>query len=161
MKTKISVITVVKNGMPFLPEAFDSYKNQSYRNKELIVVYSQSKDETKKIINKNKKFIKKLIKDNKSKNKFTPLNLGIKKASGDIIGILHSDDLYPNRKVVEKVVKVFKKTNADVIYGNALFCLPYDKEKIVRKWKSNNFKKKIYNLDGCHLIQLFMLKKKF
>ncbi len=141
MKTKISVIMVVKNGMPLLKQAIQSYKNQTYKNKELLVIYSNSIDQTENCIQNNKKIMSKIIKDYKSKNKFTPLNIGIKHAKGDIVGILHADDLYPDKNVLKKVVNYFNITNADIIYGNALFCSLKDEKKIVRKWKSEIFKK--------------------
>ena len=52
---KISIITVVKNGMPFLKESINSFNNQNYKNKELIIVYSKSTDSTVEYIKKNKK----------------------------------------------------------------------------------------------------------
>ena len=54
---KISIITVVKNGMPFLKESINSFNSQKYKNKELIIVYSDSNDGTIEYIKKNKKKI--------------------------------------------------------------------------------------------------------
>ena len=88
---KISVITVVKNGMPYIEDSLNSFHYQKYKIKELIVICSKSFDGTEKFLRKNKKKIDKLIFDNKSLNKYQAINLGIKKASGDLIGILHSD----------------------------------------------------------------------
>ena len=52
---KVSIITVVKNGMPFLKESINSFNSQNYKNKELIIVYSDSIDSTVDYIKKNKK----------------------------------------------------------------------------------------------------------
>ena len=52
---KISIITVVKNGMPFLKESMKSFNSQNYKNKELIIVYSDSTDATVEYIKKIKK----------------------------------------------------------------------------------------------------------
>jgi glycosyltransferase len=135
---KISIITVVKNGMPFLKESINSFNNQNYKNKELIIVYSKSTDSTVEYIKKNKKKNFRIIKDIKSKNKFGPLNLGIKKSNGNIIGILHSDDFYPRKNVLSNIVQTFKSKKCDVVYGNLLFCKT-NKKKIVRKWLSGKF----------------------
>ena len=89
---KISVITVVKNGMPYIEDSINSFYYQKYKVKELIVICTKSLDGTENFLKKNKKKIDKLIFDNKSLNKYQAINLGIKKASGDLIGILHSDD---------------------------------------------------------------------
>lgn len=138
---KISIITVVKNGMPFLKESINSFNSQNYKNKELIIVYSDSTDSTVEYIKKNKKKNFKIIRDKKSKNKFGPLNLGIKKSKGNIIGILHSDDFYPRKNVLKNIVKTFKSKRCDVVYGNLLFCKNNKKKKIVRKWLSSTFNK--------------------
>jgi len=139
---KISIITVVKNGMPFLKESINSFNSQKYKNKELIIVYSDSNDGTIEYIKKNKKKNFTIIRDKKSKNKFGPLNLGIKKSKGQIIGILHSDDFYPSRHILTDVVQTFKKYQSDVVYGNLLFCNKNNKKQIVRKWISSAFNKK-------------------
>ena len=139
---KISIITVVKNGMPFLKESINSFNSQKYKNKELIIVYSDSNDGTIEYIKKNKKKNFTIIRDKKSKNKFGPLNLGIKKSKGQIIGILHSDDFYPSRHILTDVVRTFKKYQSDVVYGNLLFCNKNNKKQIVRKWISSAFNKK-------------------
>lgn len=138
---KISIITVVKNGMPFLKESINSFNSQNYKNKELIIVYSDSTDSTVEYIKKNKKKNFQIIRDKKSKNKFGPLNLGIKKSKGNIIGILHSDDFYPRKNVLKNIVKTFKSKRCDVVYGNLLFCKNNKKKKIVRKWLSSTFNK--------------------
>ena len=136
---KVSIITVVKNGMPFLKESINSFNSQNYKNKELIIVYSDSIDSTVDYIKKNKKKNFRIIRDKKSKNKFGPLNLGIKKSKGNIIGILHSDDFYPRKNVLSNIVQTFKSKRCDVVYGNLLFCETHKKKKIVRKWLSSPF----------------------
>ena len=50
-KLKISIITVVKNGMPYLSEAISSFDSQTYINKEHIIVYSKSEDQTENFLN--------------------------------------------------------------------------------------------------------------
>jgi glycosyltransferase involved in cell wall biosynthesis len=140
MSLKISVITVVKNGMPFLKDSINSFNKQNYKDKELIIVYSDSTDATVEYIKKIKKKNIRIIRDKVSKNKFGALNLGIKKSKGHVIGILHSDDFYPNKNVLNDIVKTFKSKKCDVVYGNLLFC-KINKKKIVRKWLSDSFKK--------------------
>lgn len=141
MKQKISIITVVKNGMPHLKDCIKSFKNQSYSAKELIIVYSKSNDGTEKYINKLSGNIK-IFKDEKYKNKFGPLNIGIKKATGNIIGLLHSDDFYPNNNTLTNIMRSFDTFKCDVLYGNILFCKKNNKRKFVRKWISRPFEKK-------------------
>ena len=95
-KPKVSIITIVKNGSPYLYDAIKSFENQSYKEKELIVVYAKSNDKTIEIL-KSSKIVKKIIYQKKP-SLYNALNLGLKNVSGDVIGILHSDDIFFSSK---------------------------------------------------------------
>ena len=159
-KSKITIITVVKNGMPYLEDAINSFKSQNYKNKELVVVYSKSTDGTKQFLNKNKNKIDKIIIDNKSSNKYGSINLGIKKATGNIIGVLHADDFFVNQNVLTKIAYVHQKKNIDVTYGNVLFCKRNNIKKISRYWKSTKYKKNLINLGWMPPHTTLFIKKK-
>lgn len=133
----ITVITIVKNGMPFLKDCINSVKSQNLKNIEHIIVYSDSKDGTLLYLKKRKKFII----DKNSQNKFGSLNLGIKKSTGNYIGILHSDDLFFSNKTLSNVSKILKKKNPDILYGNLLYVKKNNISKIIRKWISTKYKK--------------------
>ena len=108
-KSKITIITVVKNGMPYIEDSINSFNSQTYKHKELIVVCSNSTDGTAEYLNKNKNKIDKLIFDNKKLNKYESINLGIKNSTGKIIGVLHSDDFFANKDVLKKIAHVHAK----------------------------------------------------
>ncbi len=134
---KISIITVVKNGMPYLEDAINSFNNQTYKNIEQIIVYSNSIDQTEKYLLTLKN--KKIIKDENSDNKFGSLNLAVEHCSGDYVGILHADDLFYNEKTIEKIVNFLSHNKSDVVYGNIKFCSQSDIKKITRTWNSKKF----------------------
>ena len=113
-KPKVSIITIVKNGMPNLPDSLESFKKQSYKNKELIIVYSKSEDNTLKIL-RSSKIVKKIIYQNKT-NLYNAINLGLKNARGDVIGILHSNDIFFSSKSLEIVMKSYIKDKFDIAY---------------------------------------------
>ena len=92
-KYKISIITVTKNSEKFLLQNILSVKSQNYKNLEHIIVDGNSKDKTINIINSHKRSIK-FVKNYNDKGLYHAMNVGIKKSSGDIIGILNSDDIY-------------------------------------------------------------------
>ncbi len=139
-KLKISIITVVKNGMPFLIEAINSFDTQTYLNKEHIIVYSPSNDNTEEYLkNITNKVI---IKDGVSINKFGSLNIGIKKSKGDIIGILHADDIFADNQILKNIVDFFEDTNSDIVYGNIKFCKKENINKIIRTWQSSVFNRR-------------------
>ena len=144
--SKITVITVVKNGMPYIEDSINSFKAQTYNYKELVVVCSNSTDGTAEYLNNNKNKIDKLIFDNKSQNKYESINLGIKNATGKIIGVLHSDDFFANKDVLKKIAHVHGKDKSlDLTYGNVLFCKRNNINKISRYWRSNYYKKNLIN----------------
>ena len=143
-KIKISIIMVVKNGMPFIKSAINSYNSQKYKDKELIIVCSPSFDGTEKfLIDLKKRYRNKyrIFFDKKSKNKFGSLNKGITLAKGNYIGILHSDDIFFSSNVLEKVGERIKKTNCDFLYGDCVF-INKNNTKKVREWIAGKFSKK-------------------
>jgi glycosyltransferase involved in cell wall biosynthesis len=139
MKIKFSVITVVKNGMPYLEDSLRSYHEQEYSNKELIVVASKSHDSTGKFLLQNKKKINKLI-INSSLNLYESLNKGISLATGNYIIVLHSDDIFFHKNILTKVASFIKKKNfADIIFGDIIYVDRNYLKKITRVWKSKKF----------------------
>lgn len=135
----ISIITVVKNGMPYIADAIKSFESQNFLNKELIVVYSKSTDRTLEFLNLNKHKIDKLIIDDAGKNKFDSVNLGIKHSAGKIIGILHADDFFYSNNILSIVNNYFQKRSIDVLYGDCIFVDRFDITKVLRYWKSESF----------------------
>ena len=160
-KSKITIITVVKNGMPYIEDSINSFHSQNYKNKELVVVYSKSTDGTKQFLNKNKNKIDKIIIDSKSSNKYESINLGVKKATGNIIGVLHADDFFANNNVLTKIAYVHQnKKNLDITYGNVLFCKRNNINKISRYWKSTKYRKNLINLGWMPPHTTLFIKKK-
>ena len=143
-KNKISIIVCVKNGMPFLKDAVNSILQQRYKNLELIICYDASDDGTEKYLFSIKNKINILFKQKKGGNRYTALNESIKKASGNVIGILHADDFFYKNNVLKIINNNFNKNNIDILYSDIVYVSKI-KKKIVRYWKSSEFdKKKIY-----------------
>ena len=117
MKKKISIITVTKNSEKYLEKNILSVHKQKYKNYEHIVIDGKSTDKTIDIINKHKKKIKYFISE-KDKGLYDAMNKGIKKSTGDIIGILNSDDVY-YKETLDIVNKYFNKyKNLDFLFGS-------------------------------------------
>ena len=116
-KYKISIITVTKNSEKFLLENIKSVKFQNYKNYEHIIVDGNSTDRTIKIIKSNKKRIK-FIKNKNDRGLYHAMNVGIKNCTGDIIGILNSDDVY-FRNTLRLVNKYFNNHSyLDFLFGS-------------------------------------------
>lgn len=135
---KVSIITITYNSAATLEQTIRSVLDQTYKNIEYIIVDGLSKDNTLAIANKYKKYITKIISE-KDNGLYDALNKGINLASGDIIGIIHSDDFYTSDKVIEKVVETFQQNNADAVYANLYYVDKDNTDKIKRKWHSGKY----------------------
>ena len=133
---KISVITATYNRDSTIERAIKSVKNQDYQEVELIVVDGASVDET---VSKVKSLLgaKDLFISEKDDGIYDALNKGISLSSGDVIGFLHSDDIYFNDKILSKVANFFSDNNIDVVYGDACFFRGDTVDEIVRNYRSD------------------------
>lgn len=136
---KVSIITITYNSESTLIETIDSVLNQTYKDIEYIIVDGASTDDTVSIVHSYKDRISKFISE-KDNGLYHALNKGISLATGDVIGILHSDDFYTNHHIIENVVNTFKSTHADAVYADLFYVDKHDTNKIHRKWKSGNYK---------------------
>jgi len=140
---KISIITVVYNNQETIQCAIDSVLSQDYDDVEYVIVDGASIDGTIEVIEKvigshpykNIKFI-----SEKDEGMYDAINKGIKIASGDIVGILHSDDFFADDRVIEKVMDTFEKTNADCLWGDLLYVDKNNTEKVIRYWRSCEYR---------------------
>jgi len=134
----VSIITPVLNNKGTIETAIKSVLGQSYKNVEYIIVDGGSTDGTVEIISKYRDKIAKFVSE-KDKGVFDGMNKGIKLATGDIIGILNSDDVYASDDVVETIVKTMER-NIDVCWGDLVYVKRDNPEKIIRYWKSSEYK---------------------
>ncbi|MEL6124235.1 MAG: glycosyltransferase family 2 protein [Bacteroidota bacterium] len=95
MSVKISIITATSNSAHTIEKCIHSLKNQSYSNLEYILIDNDSSDGTQNLIAQHEKFISRLVSE-PDDGVYSALNKGIKLATGDLIGFLHSDDIMLN-----------------------------------------------------------------
>lgn len=143
---KVSIITVCYNSSRTISKTIESVLGQTYNNIEYIIIDGNSSDDTIKIIKEYSNKISKWISE-PDNGIYDAMNKGISLATGDIIGILNSDDIYFNEKVIERVVDIFHKTKSDLIYGNIQYV--NENNQVVRSWKSKNYKRGSF-LKGWH-----------
>ena len=130
---------LVKNSMPYIMASLQSFLEQDYKNKELIIVYSKSDDGSFEYLNNKKTKNIKIYFLNK--NLYSCLNYGIKKSKGEVIGILHSDDILYDKNVLSDVAKSFIKKKVDIDYGNIMYSKRNEIFSLIRVWdniKLNN-----------------------
>lgn len=138
---KVSIITSCFNREATIKDAIESVISQNYPDIEYIVIDGASNDKSIEIIKQYQQHIAKFISE-KDKGMYEAINKGIKQATGDIIGLVHSDDFLYSKDTITHIVQQFEKTGADLIYGNGLFVDFYNTNKIIRNWKSGVYSKK-------------------
>ena len=138
---KISIITVCYNSSKTIGDTIKSVNNQTYPNIEHIFVDGLSSDDTINIINSNAKRNPIVISDSDN-GLYDAMNKGILLATGDIIGILNSDDIYANKNVISNINKQIKLFKVDSAYGDLVYTKSDDLNKTIRYWKSGDFSKK-------------------
>ena len=132
---KISIITVVYNNERTIKDALESVLGQSYRDIEYVIIDGKSKDNTVTIIDEYTDKLGYFISE-KDNGLYDAMNKGIQAATGDVIGILNSDDLYQDFDVIADVMEQFNNDSTlDILYGNLVYVKSDDVNKIVRNWK--------------------------
>jgi glycosyltransferase involved in cell wall biosynthesis len=130
---KVSIITVCYNSANTIEKTILSVKNQTYNDIEYIIVDGNSKDTTVSIIKKHESIISKWITES-DKGLYDAMNKGIMMTTGDIIGILNSDDVFNNESVIEEVVNFHESNTIDASVGNIV--QHKENGKIIRLYSS-------------------------
>lgn len=134
---KISIVTATWNSGATLRDTLESILKQSYRDYEVVIVDGGSTDNTKQIVDEFiPLFDGRLIwHTGKDKGLYDAMNKGINMATGDVVGILNSDDFYADSEVLHDIAAHIK--NVDVVYGNLDFVDANDTNKVVRQWRGS------------------------
>jgi len=135
---KISIITITYNSEKTLRDTIESVLGQSYNDIEYILVDGKSKDGTCDIIRSYGDRISKFVSE-KDEGLYDALNKGISLATGDVVGFLHSDDIYASAETVKMIAEAFTKFNVDSVYGDLVYVDQNDTGKIIRFWRSRKF----------------------
>ena len=135
---RISIITVVWNNEKTIRDAIDSIAEQTHENIEHIIVDGKSTDGTIEIVKSYGSQVAQFISE-KDKGIYDAMNKGLALATGDIIGILNSDDVYTNEHVIARVAQEFKNNNTDSVFADLDYVDQNDLSKVVRKWRSSKF----------------------
>lgn len=142
---KISIITATYNSAETVRNTFDSVLNQTYKDIEYIVVDGLSKDNTVEIIKEYaEKFEGKMrYISEKDRGLYDAMNKGLAMATGDIVGILNSDDFYTSNNILEIVANNFEEGEIDAVYGDIHFVNSNDLTKCVRYYSSAIFSRRL------------------
>lgn len=140
---KISLITVSYNSASTIRDTFESVLAQSCEDYEYIVVDGLSKDNTVEIIKEYEPRFKGKMRwiSEKDSGLYDAMNKGIRMATGDVVGILNSDDLFTDNTVLESVRQGFSAPDIDAVYADVRYVRQDDLTKIVRHYSSKSFRR--------------------
>lgn len=141
---KISIITPSYNSVKTISYTTDSVISQNYTDIEYIFIDGGSSDGTQDIILKYKDKINIKFISEKDNGIYDAMNKGIKMATGEIVGILNSDDFYSDSSVLSDVVRSFENSKIDAVYGDITY-FSNDINKVTRYWKAGEYKESKLN----------------
>ena len=153
---KVSLITIAYNSAETIEDTIKSIVAQDYSNIEYIIIDGGSTDKTLSIVDKFKDSITTIISE-PDKGIYDAMNKGVQNATGDIVGILNSDDIYADNKVVSSIVEAIG--NKDSIYADLVYVDRDNTDKITRYWKSGKYRKGIFKKGWMPPHPTFFIKK--
>lgn len=135
---KISIITAVYNRAPVVGDAVRSVKDQTYEDVEHVFVDGLSTDGSLEIIREARPRQPVLLSE-RDTGIYDALNKGVKLASGDVVGLLHSDDVFADKGVLADVARQFEDPCVNFVYGDLVYVAKDNLERVFRHWKAGHF----------------------
>lgn len=132
---KISIITAVYNRASTIESSVASVQGQSYGAIEHVIQDGGSTDGTLDLIERLTHSATCLVSE-RDDGLYDAINRGISRSTGDIIGLMHSDDFYAHPQVLAKVARAFEDPRVDGVYGDLDYVSASDTKKVVRHWRS-------------------------
>ena len=135
---KISVITAVFNRRDTLADAVRSLQAQTHDNFEHVVMDAGSTDGSLEVL-KQLADSRMSLTSEPDDGIYDALNKGMDRATGDIIGLMHSDDVFASSSVLERVAHAFADGDADAVYGDLQYVSAKDPDRVIRHWTAGKF----------------------
>lgn len=136
---KISIITVSYNSSETIEATIKSVLSQSYPDIEYIIIDGKSKDSTMEIVNKYRDKIGVIVSE-RDKGIYDAMNKGVALSTGDVVGILNSDDFYADEHVIRDVVNKFRETECDALYADLVYVNRGQEDQIIRVWSAGEYR---------------------
>jgi glycosyltransferase len=155
---KVTIITATYNSERFLRDCIESVINQDYPDIEHIIIDAQSTDSSLSIIKEYENKIARWVSE-KDNGMYDAINKGMKMATGDIIGILNSDDVLASKDVISAIVKCFEEHKVDSIYGDLIYVDQQNTRKVIRYWQGVPYKRFRFNYGWMPAHPTFYFRK--
>lgn len=139
---KVSIITPTFNSAATLATTLESVCRQDHPDIEHIIVDGQSSDDTVDI-SRSYPHVARVVSEPDA-GLYDAINKGIRLATGDLIGILNSDDFFPSPSVVSRIVDAVRRSDVDAVFGDVAFVRAGNPDKIVRMYSSRKFHPRLF-----------------
>lgn len=136
---KITILSVCFNSAATIRDTIDSVLNQDYPEIEYIIVDGGSTDGTMQIVSEYQNRITQIVNE-PDQGIYDAMNKGINLATGDIIGILNSDDFYSSLDVISTIVSTFRQSNSDIVFGDLIYIAPSNTSRVLRAYNASSFR---------------------
>ncbi|HHR6039176.1 TPA: glycosyltransferase family 2 protein [Providencia alcalifaciens] len=136
---KVSIITATYNSSQTILDTIKSLEEQTYSNIEYIIIDGMSKDNTLDLIKENCTKVSLIISE-PDKGIYDALNKGISASTGDIVGFLHSDDIFAYPEAIEDLVKTLEINQSQAVYADLEYVSKENIKNVIRKWTSGYYK---------------------
>lgn len=140
---KISVITATFNSGGTLRDTLESVLGQGYKDVEHLIIDGGSTDSTLDIVRKYEPRYGERLRwiSERDHGIYDAMNKGIAMASGEVIGILNSDDFYTSPDVLQAVAEALRDPSLDAVYGDIHYVAPDDLTRTTRYYSSAGFRR--------------------
>ena len=135
---KVSVVTAVYNRVGTIREAIASVQSQTYEAVEHVIQDGGSTDGTLDAVREMAGNATVLASE-RDGGIYDAINRGIARTSGDVIGLMHSDDVFAQPRVLEKVASCFADPEIDGVYGDLQYVAADNPARVIRHWRSGDY----------------------
>jgi len=139
---KISIVTAVYNREATIEDALNSVHQQTYRDVQHIIQDGSSTDATLDIIRSHKNDRIDLA-SGRDSGIYDAINRGMQRAQGDVVGLMHSDDIFAHETVLAQIAHAFEDPQVDCVYGDLQYVASNDTNRVIRHWKSGDYSREI------------------
>jgi glycosyltransferase involved in cell wall biosynthesis len=136
---KISVVTTLFNAKDTVADCLDSVAAQTYPQREHIVIDGGSDDGTLALLQQRRAQLAVLVSEPDGGIYFG-LNKGIARATGEVVGLLHADDVYADTQVLARVAAAFADPAVQAVYGDLQYVARADPRRVIRHWQAGVFR---------------------
>lgn len=156
---RVTIITVCFNRKATIEKTIKSVLGQQYHDIEYIVIDGNSTDGTKEIIESYRGKISQYISE-PDRGMYDAINKGLKLATGEVIGLMHSDDEFYDQRVISRIVNHFDfDTDLDGVYGDGVYISNDNQEKMIRNRIGGAFDRQKIKMGWLPLHPTVYLKK--